>query len=338
MMDDKMLNKFRSSLNAHRVELSRLLDEKDEKKRIYLGSTSIGEVLSVMSELQDTLQKLNQGNFGECQVCHEDVGSELLEMDYTACVCIDHLDSRQRRALEQDLELAGKVQRQLLSGNAPNMAGLKIAVHSQPAQIVGGDYYDFFSYPQGLQGFAMADVMGKGLAASMLMSNLQAALRIIGPENQNPVKIAYRLNQLFLHNLKLIRFISIFIGVIHPLTFRLKYCNAGHHPPLLWKESRKQVKLLEPTGPAIGLTREPVFGLKNISLERGDLLVLYTDGLPELCDEYGSEFGETRLINFLKEHHQLSAEEFISELRSTARSFAERIQDDISMMAIKRDY
>ena len=276
-MDQDVLQKFRGTLLSHRNELNHWLREKKTRKEWHLGGIPIKNFLAVLSELDTTLQKLDQGNFGECEVCHEDVNTELLEVDYTASICIEHLSEKQRRSLESDLELAGKVQHQLLPGCAPSLPDMHIAMYSKPAQFVGGDYYDFFACPNGSQGIAIADVMGKGLSASMLMSNLQATLRIIGPQFQDPAQTAQRLNELFVHNLKLIRFISIFIGIFNPESFTIQYCNAGHHPPFLWKAATAEVVQLFPTGPAIGLSKEPEFNLDSILLEKGDLLLLYTD-------------------------------------------------------------
>jgi len=186
------------------------------------------------------------------------------------------------------------------------------------------------------QGLAIADVMGKGLSASMLMSNLQATLRIIGPEYHSPALIAKRLNELFIHNLKLIRFISIFIGIYSPDNFTLQYSNAGHHPPFLWKAASGEIIQLFPTGPAIGLSKEPDFSLNSITLERGDLLLLYTDGILELRNDEGEEFGEENLKNLMRKFNRLEAVKIIEEIRSAITRFSSHPQDDISLMALKR--
>ncbi|UCF65427.1 MAG: PP2C family protein-serine/threonine phosphatase [bacterium] len=335
-MDQNALEKIRETLLSHHNELNNWLQQKSAKKELHLGGAPVKNVLAVLNELETTLQKLDQGKFGECEVCHEDVNTELLEVDYTASVCIDHLSEKQRRSLERDLELAGKVQRQLLPGYAPSLPDINIATYSKPAQFVGGDYYDFFACPNGSQGIAIADVMGKGLSASMLMSNLQATLRIIGPQFQDPALTAQRLNELFIHNLKLIRFISIFLGIYDPKNFTLQYCNAGHHPPFLWKAEAENIVQLFPTGPAIGLSKNPEFGLDSISLEKGDLLLLYTDGILELRNDRGEEFGEERLKNLMIKFNTLEASHFIEEIKSVLTQFSSRVQDDISLMVFQR--
>ncbi|MEJ2536246.1 MAG: hypothetical protein P8048_04210 [Calditrichia bacterium] len=122
-LEDKVLEKFRSSLVNHRDELVQWINDKGTNKEVRLGGTSVNDVLKVVSELKDTLEKIDQGSFGICEVCHEDVDTSRLEMDYTASVCLEHMNEVQRRSLERDLELAGKVQRQLLACCFPAGSG-----------------------------------------------------------------------------------------------------------------------------------------------------------------------------------------------------------------------
>ena len=334
-MEDKVLEKFRSSLVNHRDELIQWINDSGGEKDIHLGGTSVNEVLKVVSELKETLEKMDQGSFGRCDVCHEDVDPSRLEMDYTASVCLEHLNEAQRRSLERDLELAGKVQRQLLACCKPYLPGVQISFYSKPAQVVGGDYYDFFGYPDGSQGFVIADVMGKGLSASMLMSNLQASLRIIGPEHDDPAKIARRLNDLFLRNLKLIRFISIFIGILEPKRRTLRYCNAGHHSPLLRESSSGEIRALTPTGPAIGLSPDPEYTSETIAVNPEDFLLLYTDGVVENRNHKDEEFGEEQLKRFLEESHSKTADDFIPALLEKTRTYQSGAPDDVTLMALK---
>ena len=213
----------------------------------------------------------------------------------------------------------------------------KLDIDTVEAKKYANIVMDFFGFEDGSQGITIADVMGKGLSASMLMSNLQASLRIIGPEYGDPKQIAFRLNHLFLHNLKLIRFISIFMGIINPIDYTIRYCNAGHHPPILFKANKQEIQLLMPTGPAIGLSREPVYSSETIKLDPGDLLLLYTDGLLESRNRKVEEFGEPRLIDYIKQHNQENAEKIISGIMETIKSFSDYITDDITMMVLKRD-
>jgi serine phosphatase RsbU (regulator of sigma subunit) len=335
MMDQEYFEKFRSELVQHRDKLMEWLNDDGHNKEIRLGGHSTKEVLKAVSELKETLESIDKGNFGECRVCHETVDPELLELDYTHRVCLSHYPEEQLRALENDLELASKVQRELLPCCVPSLSDIQIAFHAEPARIVGGDYFDFFASKNGAQGVAIADVMGKGLPASMLMSNLQASLRILGPQYGELDSLMSKLNELFQRNLKLIRFITIFLAVIDSDTGTVEYCNGGHHPPILFEAATNKIHWLKPTGPAIGLTRQAEFKSETMTVSKGDLLLLYTDGLVESRNGNGKEFGEDRMASFVLENHFKPPEDLVKELRDKAAQFAGRFQDDLTLLAIK---
>jgi len=244
-----------------------------------LGNGDLKDVLKVVTDIKNTLERIDKGTFGLCNECDGKVEKNLLELDHTTQVCLDHYSESQRRALENDLELAAKVQKQLLPCCIPSHPRLQIAVHTVSARIVSGDYYDFFVSKNGLQGLVLADVMGKGLPASMLMSNLQASLRILGPRYEELHPLVVRLNELFRNNLKLIRFISIFLAMIDPDKGILKYCNAGHHPAIWLEAESGSIRLLRPTGPAIGLIKNPEFTSEEIPFRSGDLFVPFPSSI-----------------------------------------------------------
>jgi sigma-B regulation protein RsbU (phosphoserine phosphatase) len=334
-MADRTQDRFHRALTLHRDTLLEWLNGDSRSQDVRLGGATTKGVLQVISELKDILERIDDGTFGDCKECDDKVESERLELDYTTCVCLAHYSEGQIRALERDLELAAKVQRQLLPCCIPESPDIEIEVHVEPARIVGGDYYDFFSCPGGTQGLAIADVMGKGLPASMLMSNLQASLRLLGPEHNQPNKLAVRLNELFRNNLKLISFISIFLAKIDAKAGILQYCNAGHHPPILWEAASGSIRWLKPTGPAIGLTHDAGFKSETLPIGSGDLLLLYTDGLVEARNAQGAEFGEERLATYVKDYALQPADDFMTGLRNAAQSFVEKFHDDVTLMVVK---
>ncbi len=335
-MDDTTLERFRHTLTKHRDTLLEWINTDSKHKDVHLGGANSKDVFQVITELKDALKRIDSGEFGQCSECNGEVEPERLGLDFTTCVCLDHYSEDQIHALENDLELAAKVQRQLLPGYIPSLPGIQIALHAEPARIVGGDYYDFFQYNSGnAQGIALADVMGKGLPASILMSNLQASLRILGPEHDKLHTLAVRLNELFRYNLTLIRFITIFLVKIDFDSNILHYCNAGHNPPLWWQAASGSIKWLKPTGPAIGLTHDPEYTSKTLNLDSGDLILLYTDGLTEVRNPNGEEFGEHRLASYIKDHINESPDDLLAGLRRTAVSFADGFQDDVTMLVLR---
>jgi sigma-B regulation protein RsbU (phosphoserine phosphatase) len=166
------------------------------------------------------------------------------------------------------------------------------------------------------------------------MSNLQASLRILGPEHDELHALAARLNELFRYNLTLIRFITIFLVKIDIDSGILHYCNAGHNPPLWWHAASSSIRWLQPTGPAIGLTHDPEYTSKTIHLNSGDLILMYTDGLTEAQNPNGEEFGEHRLASFIKDHIGASPDDLLAGVRQAAASFAGGFQDDVTMLVL----
>jgi sigma-B regulation protein RsbU (phosphoserine phosphatase) len=335
-MNKKNLIKFRHAVTEHRENLMTLLESDSHRKEIHLGGAPVQEVTNVISLHDKALNRIDCGEFGQCRECGGKVEPKRLELDFTTCVCLDHYTESQKRILERDLELAARVQRQLLPCAVPVLPGVQIAAHTAPAHVVGGDYFDFFSYPDGSQGVVIADVMGKGLSASMLMSSLQASVRILGPEHTGLHSLANRLNRLFLYNVKLVSFISVFLVRLDEQEDMLYYCNAGHNPAIWWEAASNTIHWLKPTGPAIGLTQSASFKSKELPFSPGDLLLLYTDGLVEAQNPGGEEFGKERLAAYVKEYYNRSAELFISGLRETAKDFAGGFHDDMTLMVIKK--
>jgi serine phosphatase RsbU (regulator of sigma subunit) len=336
-MKKEILSKFRLSLSERRDKLSEWIKSDKEQKETCLSECSVQEVEEVVAEHDEAIDRIDSGKFGECMECDEGVEIERLEMDFTTSVCLAHYSESQKRLLEKDLELAAKVQQQLLPHAVPVLPGIRIAAYTETAQVVGGDYFDFFPYPDGCQGVTIADVMGKGLSASMLMSNIQASLRILGPEFPQLDALAKRLNELFLHNIKLVSFISMFLMRIDAGSGMVNYCNAGHNPAILWEAASKTIHWLKPTGPAIGLTKHASFRSKDINFCKGDLLLLYTDGLIEARNSKDEEFGKERLERYVKKNVHLSADAFLIELRESAKDFAGEFHDDVTLVVIKSE-
>ncbi len=334
-MDKDILSRFRQALTMRRDNLLEWFSMSTLQRRAYPAGAAVKGGLQIISKIKDALAHIEFADYGTCTECGGEIESGLLEFDFTTQVCLEHYTTAQIRDLERDLELASKVQQHLMASVVPRLSGLQIAAHTEPFGLVGGDYYDFFSNPGGGQGLAIADVMGKGLPAGMLASSLQTSLRILGPEHEELDRLAVRLNELFRYNLKLIRFISIFLAVIDEEAATLQYCNVGHNPPIWWQAATESIHWLKPTGPAIGLMHDPEFKSETLQLSPGDLLLLYTDGLEEARNPAGVEFGEERLTAYVKDHLNESANNFLTGLLATAGSFAGKFHDDVTLLVIK---
>jgi sigma-B regulation protein RsbU (phosphoserine phosphatase) len=232
------------------------------------------------------------------------------------------------------------VQKALLPQILPQLPGWEIAAFSRPASIVGGDYFDFGTFANGHQALVIADVMGKGMPASMLMASLQASLRIIIPESTSPCDVLDRVNQVFCHNIHLTKFVTIVVAELDPRTGIIRYANAGHNPPIVLRgpdgPGGPQTELLMPTSTAIGLLEKATFEAREIRLGEGDTLVFYTDGVIDAGMHSGDAFGEDRLRSFVERNNGLHAKPLMQGLQNSGNYQQCPLVDDTTIMVIKR--
>ncbi len=321
-MNGEFLKQVKESLQERKQNLIDFMRQTSpDDVHLRTGSAGDEKISEELSQIETALLKADEENLGRCEICHEYIEENRLEMDYTACVCLDHLSGEERTRLENDLELSQKVQQALLPHALPEIREIRLAAFSQPAHIVGGDYFDFLKFKDGAHAIVIADVMGKGMAASMLMSNLQASLHILIAENYSPAAVIARLNGLFCHNIRLTKFVTIFLGRYDEATRTLTYTNAGHNPPLVLRKNSRFEELM-PTGAAIGLIEQSDFSEQAVILQQGDRLFLYTDGLVESRNEAKELFGEDRLQHFIVRTAPFSPTQTIASLRETLHDFS----------------
>ena len=333
-MNKTELDKFRNALWQNKEALLNWLESDSPDDNICLAGSKQADVNSLITEIKHALDRVECGVFGKCDRCDGDVEIERLEADFTCSTCLTHYTKGQIDRLEKELSMVSKVQRDLLPCKLPSLPGIQIAAHTQSAGVVGGDYYDFFTCPRGTQGLAIADVMDKGLPAGVIVSNLQASLRILGEQIASPDELMTRLNGLFKHNLNLVRFFSIFIGNVDLNARSLVYCNGGHHPPIWFQAATRELHWLCPTGPAIGLTQNATYHSETIPLNIGDILVLFTDGLVETLAQNGKTFDEKKLAAFVRRNHNESADAILKGLLQTAQESG-TFQDDVTLIVVR---
>lgn len=320
-MEQTVLQRIGESLKSrHRDLVAWLGGTTPGERTLRLGPHTLGKAVAQVEELETAIEKARAGTLGECVVCHEPVETHLLEMDYSACMCLTHLTPEEQSRLEAELELSQKVQKALLPGSIPPMAGWEVAAFSQPASVVGGDYFDFLQFDDAAPALLIADVMGKGMPASMLMANLQATVRILVPEHRDPAQVLERLNRVFRRNTSLTKFVTLFLAKLGKSGGEIVYANAGHNPPLVVGGDGGIVKLM-PTGPAIGLVAETGFGTGRISVRQGESVVLYTDGAVEAKNPGGMEFGESGLEEVALRNAGTSAGNILREIRAGVTTF-----------------
>ncbi|HEX6035242.1 MAG TPA: PP2C family protein-serine/threonine phosphatase [Anaerolineales bacterium] len=287
--------------------------------------------------IESTLEKIEDGTLGVCVVCHGYVDSQLLEMDYTAAVCLDHYSEEERRRLESELELSQVVQRALLPQRVPDIRGVELAAFSRPSEIIGGDYFDFFQFRDGTHGLVIADVSGHGVAAGMLMSSLQTAIRTMAPDADAPTEILERINRFYIHNIHFTTFVTVFLARFDPVTLTLTYVNAGHNPPAVRRRERAEITWLKPTAPAIGIAEEFHPRMETIGFSEGDSLLLYTDGVTEVLNFSNEQFGQERLAQLVQQHADRTAPDLLQSIRQAVSAFGgdKPLADDMTMVALR---
>ena len=182
-MEINVFQRIQTGLIEKRRNLIDWLRQTPElKKQVQLGPASERAVQDQIATVNTALKKIEDNTLGICEVCHGLVDAPLLEMDYTASVCLGDLSEPEQLRLQAELEFIQVIQRGLLPQQVPDIPGMDLAVFSRPARIVSGDYFDFFEFRDGAYGLAIADAMGHGMPASLLMSSLQSALRTLAQE------------------------------------------------------------------------------------------------------------------------------------------------------------
>jgi len=250
-------------------------------------------------------------------------------------VAEEKLEAERRAA--QELVIATQVHSRLFPQSMPQLKSLEYAGACIPARAVGGDYYDFLSLGPDRLGFVIADVAGKGIAAALLMANLQANLRSqFALALEQPQRMLQKVNRLFCDNTPDGAFATLFFGDYDDSSGYLRYVNCGHLCALLLRRDGSFDRL-ESTSTVLGIFKTWECAVGESSLRRGDLLALYTDGVTESMDHSAEEFGEDRLVESLRRHRELCPQSLLTSVVADVRAFSPHEQhDDITLIIAKR--
>jgi sigma-B regulation protein RsbU (phosphoserine phosphatase) len=293
------------------------------------------ELTRLLEEVDAALHRMDVGTYGLCEVCHESIEPERLLADPLTRFCLGDLTPREQRALQEDLELASQIQTGLLPPPVQKIDGWEVSYHYQPAGAVSGDYCDLIKGEDQSLHFALGDVSGKGVAASMLMAHLNAMFRTLISINLPLDQMVERASRVFCESTLPTQYATLVCGRANT-SGEVEVCNAGHLPPLLVQEGK--VTNIAATGLPIGVFSSESFSVNRVNMKKGDTLFLYTDGVSESLDGGGNEYGVERLSQLLNDNSTLSPDLLISLCRHELHSFAEgRVpQDDLTLMAISR--
>jgi sigma-B regulation protein RsbU (phosphoserine phosphatase) len=236
------------------------------------------------------------------------------------------------RRVQSELEIARTVQQKLFPHQARRLATIDYAGQCVPAREVSGDYYDFLDTGDSSLGVVLADVSGKGIAAALLMANLQACFRSQPPEAlRQPASVLRSVNKLFCESTPPEHFATLFFGSYDDKTRRLRYVNCGHPAPVLVRADAA-VEHLPATATVLGVFPAWTCEERTVTLERGDTLVLYSDGVTEAGVETEAEFGEEGLLDVIRANKGSSAEALVSAISAAVAGDKE---DDVTVVAIR---
>ena len=252
----------------------------------------------------------------------------------------------EQETLRRDIALASDVQRRLLPDAPPQAANVQFAAASLPARRIGGDYYDFVELPDGGIGVALADVSGKGVAAALIMAVVQASLRIISSEGDMPLpRLVARMNQFIHRSTPASKYATFFYARLDQHARQLRYVNAGHNPPSLLRARQRQpddatpnaIEELSVGGTVVGMFPEMTYEEGTVELYPGDVLLAFTDGVPEAHNPDNEEFGEARLQELLRATAHLGAGEISTRITAAMKNWIGEAEqyDDLTFIVMK---
>lgn len=269
------------------------------------------------------------------------IGGEFFSIATLLLFVLLALELADRVTMKRDLEIAREIQRALLPAVPPQIPGADVAFATRPANTVAGDYYDAFPRPalEAARSFLLvvADVAGKSVPAALLMATFQASLRTLAALPGSLEELVAGLNRYACaHSLGGLRFTTAFLAELEPSTGALCYVNAGHNAPIVWRATGTAERL-EVGGLPLGIGADARYDSGRTTLSRGDLLVVFTDGLVEAANNHGEEYGESRLLERLRTLGNASAGMALAALMGAVDAFvgATRQHDDITCLVLK---
>ncbi len=314
-----------------------ILDRREKIRDIVGTQGPHANLLHLLGEIDRALEKITAGTYGNCETCHDSIETERITLDPLCRNCLDHLSREEQEILEHDLDLAYRVQQRLLPPQNFVTESWTTAYHYEPVGPVSGDYCDIVvpSDGGGRMYFFVGDVAGKGVAASLLMAQLNAIIRSLVPQRLGIAVLIAEANRLFCEGTPKGHFATLAGGLAYT-DGSMELCNAGHPPPLLVHGGS-----LEPitrTGLPLGAMCEGSFVARRVQLDPGDRIVLYTDGLTEARNTRGEFFGEEALRSVVLSRRGERAGSLVRQLLAEVQTFRMRapMTDDSTLLVVER--
>jgi len=316
----------RARLQERRARLDEALERASDPARLE----------AVLKEIDAAIDRINTGTYGVCELCRDAIEPETLQADPLMRICLSHLSDEQQRAIERDLELAARIQMQLLPDKQLQHNGWEVTHHYAPAGMVSGDYCDVISGgPAHESFFLVGDASGKGVAASLLMSQMHAIFRTLIGTLPGLPDLFCRANRLLTTTTGSTQFATLVCAAVNG-TGRVRIINAGHCPPLIVRGG--SVEEGESTGLPLGLFYTADYDCRYVELAPSDFLVFYTDGLTESRNNAGEQYGPERLKDIVGKSASMGSGAILSAILADLSSFrgSSRADDDLTIMVIRK--
>lgn len=246
-------------------------------------------------------------------------------------------ETMEKARMEQEMRIAAEIQQALLPKMSRAGSFFSAAAASIPCRSIGGDFYDYVDLPNGAMGFALGDVAGKGPPAALLSAMMQGIFAAQAASSDSPSQTISRVNLALYRRGIESRFVTLMYGAMNP-DGRLTYCNAGHNPPLIISPgSSTQVRRLECGGPIVGLFDAATFEEETVTLQNGDWLIVFSDGVSEAMSASADEYGENRIVSVVERNKTLEPRQLLEALFADVREFTRGApqSDDITAMVLR---
>ncbi len=318
------------------VEMDFLHSQLEERKRRLETAITLApddaNVTALLREVDSALDRFAAGTYGLCETCHDTIERDRLLADPLIQYCLDHLTRHERDDLQRDLDLASELQRALLPPANLEVDGWETSYHYAPLGPVSGDYCDLYPFGGQLY-FMLGDVSGKGVAASMRMTQLHALFRSLIGMGLPLAEIVVHINRFLCDSALAGQYATLVCGRANP-TGEVELFNAGHLPVIALQQGT--VRMLESTSLPLGMFCQAAFTPAGARLEEGDLLFMFTDGLSEAQGQDG-EYGVERVIDLVGRQGACCAAGLISACLQDLRTFAGANPglDDVTLLAMR---
>jgi sigma-B regulation protein RsbU (phosphoserine phosphatase) len=313
---------------------SQLVERRERLLKVEKNLPDSQQFFNLLKQVDAALERIDNGAYGICEVCKGQIETERLLADPLVTVCLDDLNAHQQKALERDLEFAAKIQRNMLPQNNLTVNGWELSYIYNPAGPVSGDFCDLIKLSDNTILFALGDVSGKGVAASLMMSHLHALIHSLLSFGLSLSELVEKANRLFCESTMNTNYATIVFGKASP-TGEVEICNAGHNPPFLLSDG--SLLPINATGIPIGLFNEMNYTVDNFLMKNGDSLFLYTDGLTEATSDE-IEYGEERVRELLLRNGNLPANLMIESFIKDNKNYIGNSlpADDLTLMVVKK--